>query len=98
MKLEMAKLKKLKMPESKKAAPEMELEMGEESEEEEMPLELPEMEAEEGEEEAEEYAEEDAEGEEEEGAEMEPLDLSALSDDELMAELKKRGLMSKMKA
>lgn len=94
MKLEMAKLKKLKMPESKKAAPEMEMEEGEEMAEE-MPLELPELESEEGEEEAEEYAEEEVEGEE---APMEPLDLSALSDDELLAELKKRGLMSKMKA
>lgn len=99
MKLDMSKLKKIKMPESKKAAPEMEMEAGEEMAEEEMPLELPELEAEEGEEEAEEYAEEEAEGEEE-GAEeeMEPLDLSALSDEELMAELKKRGLMSKLQA
>jgi|NOAtaT_7_FD_contig_61_204930_length_1464_multi_4_in_0_out_0_2 hypothetical protein len=91
------KLKKMKMPASKKAAPEeLDLAAGEEMAEEEgeeMPLELPELEAEEGEELAEEGAEMEAEGEE-----MEPLDLSALSDDELMAELKKRGLMSKMKA
>jgi hypothetical protein len=79
-----------KMPESKKAVPEMEMEEGEEMAEEEMPLELPELEAaEEGEEYAEEVAEEEME-------ELEPLDLSALSDDELMAELKKRGLMAKL--
>lgn len=90
----LGKLKKMKMPETKKAAPEeAEMEVGEEMAEEEMPIEL---EAEEGEALAEEGAEMEAEGEE--GMEMEPLDLSALSDDELMAELKKRGLMSKMKA
>jgi len=88
------KLKKMKMPASKKAAPDEELDLaaGEEMAEEEgeeMPLELPELEAEEGEE----YAEEEAEGEMEE---MEPLDLSALSDEELMAELKQRGLMAKL--
>lgn len=95
MKMDMNKLKKMKMPESKKAAPEAEMEAGEEGAEDELALELPELEAaeegEEMEEEGEEYAEEAAEGE------MEPLDLSALSDDELMAELKKRGLMSKLK-
>lgn len=88
------------MPESKKAAPEMEMEAGEEMAEEEMSLELPESEAEEGEEmeeEGEEYAEEGAEeAAEGEMAELEPLDLSALSDEELMAELKKRGLMAKL--
>jgi hypothetical protein len=93
------KLKKMKMPASKKAAPEMEeamdMELGEEMAEEEgeeMPLELPELEAEEGAELAEEGAEMEAEGEE-----LEPLDLSALSDEELMAELKKRGIMGKMR-
>jgi len=90
MKMQMDKLKKMKMPESKKAVPEMEMEEGEEMAEEEMPLELPELEAAE---EGEEYAEE---GAEEEMEELEPLDLSALSDDELMAELKKRGLMAKL--
>ena len=90
MKLDMAKLKKMKMPESKKAAPEMEMEVGEEmAEEEGMDLELPELGSEE-EAPGEEYAEEVAEGE------MESLDLSALSDEELMAELKKRGIMGKM--
>lgn len=100
MKLDMSKLKKMKMPESKKAAPEMEMEAGEEMAEEEMPLELPELEAaEEGEEEMEEGEElAEEEGAEEEMGEMEPLDLSALSDEELMAELKKRGLMSKLQA
>lgn len=98
MKMQMGKLKKMRMPESKKAAPEAEMEAGAEDE---MALELPELEAaeegeemeEEGEEYAEEGAEEEAEGEMEE---MEPLDLSALSDEELMAELKKRGLMAKL--
>lgn len=94
MKMDMNKLKKMKMPESKKAAPEAEMEAGEEGAEDELALELPELEEEAGEEYAEEGAEEVAEGEE---GELEPLDLSALSDDELMAELKKRGLMSKLK-
>ena len=86
MKLDMAKLKKMKMPESKKAAPEMEMEVGEEmAEEEGMDLELPEL-----------GSEEEAPGEEVAEGEMESLDLSALSDEELMAELKKRGIMGKM--
>jgi hypothetical protein len=54
-----------------------------------MDLELPELGSEE-EAPGEEYAEEVAEGE------MESLDLSALSDEELMAELKKRGIMGKL--
>lgn len=94
--MQMSKLKKMKMPETKKAMPEEEMEgmeLAGEEEAEEMPLELPEMEAEEGEEMAEEEAEEGEEMEE-----MEPLDLSGLTDEELMAELKKRGLMSKLKA
>tara|TARA_R110000868_G_scaffold17928_7_gene78099 strand:- start:280 stop:564 length:285 start_codon:yes stop_codon:yes gene_type:complete len=91
MKLDMAKLKKMKMPESKKAAPEMEMDDGEEmAGEEGMDLELPEL----GEEEAPEH--EAAESPEEEVSEHEALDLSALSDEELMAELKKRGIMGKM--
>lgn len=100
MKMQMGKLKKMRMPESKKAAPEAEMEHGEEgAEEEDMDLELPELEGEheaEGEEE-ESPEHEAAESPEEEEAEHEPLDLSALSDDELMAEIKKRGLMAKLK-
>jgi hypothetical protein len=91
MKLDMAKLKKMKMPESKKAAPEMAMDDGM-AEEEGMDLELPEL----GSEEEEAPEHEAAESPEEEVSEHEAIDLSALSDEELMAELKKRGIMGKM--
>jgi hypothetical protein len=96
MKMELSKLKKMKMPASKKAAPELEMEDGEEKPEEDMDMELPELEHEDSEEEGS-PEEEAAESPEEEKAEDEPLDLSSLSDEELMAELKKRGLMAKLK-
>lgn len=78
----MKKLGKLKMPARKE-----ELDLSE-LEDKEMP-EMEEGEALEGEEDVMEASEEEIPSDKEM-----PLDLSALSDDELMAEIKKRGLMS----
>jgi hypothetical protein len=116
MKLDLNKLKKMKMPESKKAmheedSPELaaaEEEMGmdldrdqEEGEPEEHRMKVlggKESGSLEDEEAMESREHEAMESPEEEAAEHEALDLTALSDEEILAEIKKRGLMAKMKA
>ena len=111
MKMNLSKLKKLKMPESKKAMPEedspelaaQEEELGMDLDNDQEEGESPEHQmkvlggrdvTDEGEDGS--LEEESMESPEEEAIEESALDLTALSDDELLAEIQKRGIMGKM--